>query len=66
MGQELSKAKPDYEERQAHDIIKQIKEDGEPRNELTGKQFGNRLQGTELSERPGDKVSFRRGSELRL
>ena len=38
----------------------------EPRNELTGKQFGNRLQETELSERLGDKMSCRRGSVLRL
>ena len=38
----------------------------EPRNELTGKQFGNRLQETELSERLGDKMNYMRGSVLRV
>ena len=38
----------------------------EPRNEPTEKLFGNRLRGTELSERPGGKTRCKRGSVLRL
>ena len=38
----------------------------EPKNKLTGKQFGNILQETELSERLGDKMNYMRGSVLRL
>lgn len=38
----------------------------EPKNEHTEKLYGNRLLGTEQSERLGGRMSCRRGSVLRL